>query len=121
MPSTVAAWAVGLGVAAKGVAGAPPRAAAEPAGHAPAVAAPQVKQAARVDAWSAAQTRATLQRYCLTCHNARLQTAGLDLDAMDAERVGAHPAAIVTDADPLQSRPLDHHLDPRSPRIGRIL
>ena len=93
MPSTVAAWAVGLGVAAMGVAGAPPRAAAEPAGHAPAVAAPQVKQAARVDAWSAAQTRATLQRYCLTCHNARLQTAGLDLDAMDAERVGAHPAA----------------------------
>ena len=93
MPSTVAAWAVGLGVAAMGVAGAPPCAAAEPAGHGPAVAAPQVKQAARVDEWSAAQTRATLQRYCLTCHNARLQTAGLDLDAMDAERVGAHPAA----------------------------
>ena len=37
--------------------------------------------------------RAVLDRYCVTCHNARLQTAGLALDTMDAARVGDHAAA----------------------------
>ena len=37
--------------------------------------------------------RAVLNRYCVTCHNARLQTAGLLLDTMDVERVGDHAEA----------------------------
>ncbi len=34
----------------------------------------------------------TVQRYCVTCHNSRLKTAGLALDGLDIERPGAHPA-----------------------------
>ena len=30
----------------------------------------------------AAQVRAVLDRYCVTCHNGRLRTAGLALDAL---------------------------------------
>jgi hypothetical protein len=36
---------------------------------------------------------AVLNRYCVTCHNARVKTAGLLLDAMDPNRVTDHPAA----------------------------
>ena len=32
--------------------------------------------------------RAVLDRYCVTCHNERLRTAGLALDTVDPERVG---------------------------------
>src|SRR5215510_9375259 len=39
-------------------------------------------QAAQV-ATPAAEYRATLNRYCVTCHNERLKTAGLMLDRMD--------------------------------------
>jgi Protein of unknown function (DUF1592)/Protein of unknown function (DUF1588)/Protein of unknown function (DUF1585)/Protein of unknown function (DUF1587)/Protein of unknown function (DUF1595)/Planctomycete cytochrome C len=35
----------------------------------------------------AASPRAVLDKYCVTCHNARLKTAGLLLDRMDAEHV----------------------------------
>ena len=35
--------------------------------------------------------RALLDRYCVTCHNERLQTAGLTLDTMDVEAVAARP------------------------------
>ncbi|MCY4076831.1 MAG: DUF1592 domain-containing protein [Acidobacteria bacterium] len=41
---------------------------------------------------AAASTRALLDRYCLTCHNDRLRTAGLTLAAVDPEHVGAHAA-----------------------------
>ena len=37
----------------------------------------------------AASARATLDRYCVACHNARTLTAGLALDAVDAAHVGA--------------------------------
>ncbi len=37
--------------------------------------------------------RAVLDRYCVACHNQRLQTAGLALDAMDPARVGDDAAA----------------------------
>ena len=37
--------------------------------------------------------RALLDEYCVRCHNERLQTAGLDLDAADTDRIG--PAADV--------------------------
>ena len=35
--------------------------------------------------------RALLDTYCVTCHNQRLKTAGLTLDQMDLEHVGAAP------------------------------
>ena len=35
--------------------------------------------------------QAVLQKYCITCHNQRLQTAGLALDALDVEHPGAAP------------------------------
>jgi mono/diheme cytochrome c family protein len=37
---------------------------------------------------SHAQHRATLDRYCVTCHNQRLRTAGLALDKLDLDNVG---------------------------------
>ncbi len=37
---------------------------------------------------SSAPQRALLERYCFTCHNERLRTAGLVLSEMDPERVG---------------------------------
>ena len=36
--------------------------------------------------------RALLDRYCVTCHNERLRTGGLALDALDVSRVGDAPA-----------------------------
>ena len=38
---------------------------------------------------SAVSPRALLVRYCVTCHNERLRTAGLTLDTMDVGTVGA--------------------------------
>ena len=35
--------------------------------------------------------RALIGRYCVTCHNERLQTAGLNLDGLDVTQVGEHP------------------------------
>jgi len=43
--------------------------------------------AAQAPADSAATHRAVLDRYCVTCHNARLKTAGLMLDALDLAQV----------------------------------
>ncbi len=40
------------------------------------------------DPASAASTRALLDRYCVTCHNERLKTAGLSLAAADVARLG---------------------------------
>jgi cytochrome c551/c552 len=37
-----------------------------------------------------APDRALLDRYCVTCHNARLKTAGLTLDDINPTDVGAH-------------------------------
>jgi len=35
--------------------------------------------------------RALLDKYCLTCHNQRLRTAGLTLDTADVNNVAARP------------------------------
>src|SRR3990172_4159506 len=35
----------------------------------------------------ASSNRALLNRYCVTCHNEKLKTAGLMLDKMDVEKV----------------------------------
>jgi mono/diheme cytochrome c family protein len=39
----------------------------------------------------ASDQRAVLNRYCVTCHNERLKTAGLRLDQADVSRPGAEP------------------------------
>jgi hypothetical protein len=36
------------------------------------------------------QARATLNRYCTGCHNAKLKTGGLTLDTFDVARIGEH-------------------------------
>ena len=41
---------------------------------------------------AASAERALLDRYCVACHNTRLQTAGLALDAADVDHVAADPA-----------------------------
>jgi hypothetical protein len=38
----------------------------------------------------AAPDRALLDRYCVTCHNTRLKTAGLSLDDLDIGAIGSH-------------------------------
>ena len=50
--------------------------------------------AAQAPAGTAAGDRTLLDRYCVTCHNERLQTAGLALDAVDVERVAEHAAVL---------------------------
>ena len=37
---------------------------------------------------SASRYRTLLDRYCVGCHDQKLQTAGLELDSMDVTRVG---------------------------------
>ncbi|HEY6361758.1 MAG TPA: DUF1592 domain-containing protein [Vicinamibacterales bacterium] len=38
--------------------------------------------------------RAVLNQYCVACHNDRVKTAGLALDTIDLQRVGAHAEAL---------------------------
>ena len=45
-------------------------------------------------AGAAAPSRALLDRYCVTCHNERLQTAGLTLDSVDISRVDVHAEVL---------------------------
>ena len=45
-----------------------------------------------VSAGDAAAHRASLDTYCVTCHNQRLKTGGLALDALDLSRVPADAA-----------------------------
>ena len=49
------------------------------------------EQAASAEA-TATPERALLDRYCVACHNERLQTAGLELDTADVTDVAADPA-----------------------------
>ena len=41
-----------------------------------------------------APSRALLDRYCVTCHNERLQTAGLTLDTVDINQVNVHAEVL---------------------------
>jgi mono/diheme cytochrome c family protein len=55
--------------------------------------APQVpgpKLAAPVATEDATKSRALVDQYCVTCHNARLKTAGLLLDQLDLANLGEH-------------------------------
>ena len=53
-----------------------------------------VPQAASAQAPAGELSRALLDRYCVTCHNDRLQTAGLALDTVDIERVAEHAPVL---------------------------
>src|SRR5689334_18510772 len=55
----------------------------------PAAAAPQSESSTRVSPASAQTIREFTNQYCITCHNARLKTAGLVLESRDVEHVGA--------------------------------
>ena len=92
MPRTLAACMVGFGVAVVG--GHLHLHAAWPQGPRPGSAPAQIVTS-RLQPTSLADSsaRAVLDRYCVTCHNARLRTAGLMLDTMDVERVGDHAEA----------------------------
>ena len=50
----------------------------------------RVAQASPSTVAPATEHRAVLDRYCVTCHNERLQIADLALDAVDLEQVGEH-------------------------------
>ena len=56
---------------------------------------------------------AVLQRYCHGCHNERLLTAGLALDAVDVRDVGAQPAVWEKVAQKLRSRTMPPSGRPR--------
>ena len=54
-------------------------------------AAPRAAQQPTSAAPTAADERAVLNQYCVTCHNQRLKTAGLMLDMVDIEHLGQAP------------------------------
>jgi hypothetical protein len=47
-------------------------------------------QSAAAEATPSTPHRAVLAKYCITCHNGRLRTANLALDAVDLDRLGAN-------------------------------
>src|ERR1043166_9673682 len=47
--------------------------------------------AGRLHAQNAPSTRATIDQYCIGCHNERTKTADLALDTLDVARAGEHP------------------------------
>src|SRR5262252_702618 len=49
------------------------------------------RQGPPVGAASAASTRQALNTYCVTCHNSKLKTGGLSLDALDTTKIGENP------------------------------
>ena len=62
------------------------------AAEAPAAAAPS--QRVSLAGAAGPPSRALLDRYCVTCHNERLQTAGLMLDQVDLGQVGRHAEVL---------------------------
>jgi hypothetical protein len=53
---------------------------------------PAPQSAVNVPASSGSPTRTLVNQYCVSCHNEKLKTAGLMLDTVQAEPVGANPA-----------------------------
>ena len=51
---------------------------------------PASPAATPVSASASQQQRAVLNRYCISCHNQKLKTGGLALDAMDVDKLGEH-------------------------------
>ena len=53
-------------------------------------AAPPATQQASAAAGATSPERALINQYCVTCHNARLKTAGLELDSIDPAQAPEH-------------------------------
>jgi len=70
---------------------------------APASSQPSAVAGAGVAAPTAPLDRALLDRYCVTCHNAQLKTAGLTLDAVDITQVAANAEVLEKVAHKLRS------------------
>src|SRR5262245_28107524 len=49
-------------------------------------------QAARQDDFMKVEGRELLDRYCIVCHNQKLRVAGLTLEGVDLDRIGADSA-----------------------------
>ncbi len=60
-----------------------------------------------------ATARAVLDRYCVTCHNARLKTAGLLLDQLDVDHVGSNRDVWEKVARKLRTREMPPPAAPR--------
>ena len=57
--------------------------------------------------------RAVLDRYCVTCHNTRLEVGGLALDEVDPMQVGTPPALWEKVLRPLRTGLMPPELRPR--------
>jgi len=70
-----------------------------------------------------ATLRPLMDRYCVTCHNARLNTAGLALDGVDLSNVGAHAEVLEKVVKKLRARmmPPQGALQPDEPTRARLL
>jgi mono/diheme cytochrome c family protein len=64
----------------------------------------QIQQAASPTTLRPVPAREILSKYCVTCHNARLKTAGLVLDALDVDDVGANAEVWEKVAGKLRTR-----------------
>ena len=65
----------------------------------------------------AAPVRAVLDRYCVTCHNQRLKTAGLLLDQLDLTGAAEHVEAWEKIARKLRAREMPPPGSPRPPAV----
>jgi Protein of unknown function (DUF1592)/Protein of unknown function (DUF1588)/Protein of unknown function (DUF1587)/Protein of unknown function (DUF1585)/Protein of unknown function (DUF1595)/Planctomycete cytochrome C len=52
---------------------------------------PRVNSTVPADRSAAPSARSALNKYCVTCHNERLKTAGVTLDSLDVERAADRP------------------------------
>ncbi|MEP7306820.1 MAG: DUF1592 domain-containing protein [Acidobacteriota bacterium] len=82
-----------------------------------------LKQEPGVSVQSAPPARALLDRYCVTCHNARLKTAGLLLDQLDADHLGANREVWERVARKLRTREMPPPAAPRPDEAtyGRVV
>ena len=67
--------------------------------------------------------RALLDKYCVTCHNERLKTAGLTLDKVDLTKIGEHAATLEKVVQKLRSgqMPPDGRPRPEKPDVDRFV
>ena len=63
--------------------------------------------------------RALLDRYCVTCHNTRLKTAGLALDTIDLTQVSANASVLEKVVGKLRSGQMPPPGRPRPDKAGR--
>jgi mono/diheme cytochrome c family protein len=73
----------------------------------------QIQSAQTPPTPQAVPAREILNKYCVTCHNARLKTAGLLLDTLDVDNVGADPELWEKIASKLRTREMPPSGRPR--------